>query len=296
VSDERYRTASAIPRGIRVVGALVATAIIVAGLLSGLLSMKALETARRPSQSGAVMHYTGEFRYQAGSSPSWCAVEIVKLKKSVLDRVMRTTRGTVASAGAPAGPAQSCSSAGGKASGDTPATKHRSPVNGPAAQTNPRLSLTLGRQWQYEGMLGIEEPLHVYRRFRTLPVRLPPDDRTVSVVNQVALPLIDLDQFRLIPDDRSTMRFEGPSRVLRATSPNAEAEHFAGQVAYTVPLRELVRDPRIEIGSPTGPSLGERLISGMLAFAVSWFTSLIGLIVTTVVTVVTTVVISRWLR
>jgi hypothetical protein len=261
------------------------------GLFAVIASATSLLFSTSPPPSGAPVamlpvHYTGEFRYDAGSSPIWCALEVVEVDDRVLDRVIRAT--------APSGPAG--------------ATRAERPCEAAAAtraetrprrrrQEDPRVLIALGREWQYEGTLGLRGRARVYRRFRTLPVQLPPDAETVSVVNQVERPEIDLGDVRLVPDDASTMRFEGPRRVLRATSPSAEPERFAGQVAYTIPLRDLVRDPRVVIGTPDPPerSFGDRA-TDWLGDAFGWMTSLIGVAIGAAVAAVAGYVALEWWR
>jgi hypothetical protein len=155
-------------------------------------------------------------------------------------------------------------------------------------------SSALAPDWHYVGTRAVNARVYVYRRNRTVPVRLPTGEDTVSVVNQVALPIIDRGRIQLEPDGQSTMRFGGPKRLLRATSPNAEAERFADEVAYTIPLGDLVRsdrDPRVLVGDPTPPDksftevLADRA-SRATAQVFEWITSLIGLIIGAAVTAV----------
>jgi hypothetical protein len=261
-----------------------------AGLVTVIVAATSLlsSTSQPPGPPVAMLpvHYTGEFRYDAGSSPIWCAHEVVEVDDRVLDRVIRET--------APSGPAgatrpeQPCEAAAGTRATTRPRRRR---------QEDPRVLIALGRGWQYEGTLGLRGRERVYRRFRTLPVQLPPDEDTVSVVNQVERPEIDLGDVRLVPDDGSTMRFEGPRRLLRATSPGAEPERFAGQVAYTIPLRDLVRDPRVVIGTPDAPerSFGDRA-TDWLGDAFGWMTSLIGLAIGAAVTAVAGYVALEWWR
>ena len=215
------------------------------------------------------MHYTGEFRYQRlVEQPIWQAIEIVKIDSSVVSRLLPRI----------------------------------SAAHGTTATLDPRLARALGREWRYQGTQGLHRRLFIYRRVRTPPVRLPPSDGTVSVVNQVPLPHIDLGDYRLIPDATSTMSFEGPKRVLRGTSPNAKPEHFRDHVVYTLPLRDLVRPPRLDIGHPTTAkrSFPERVIDSVADFAALTFhavTSLIGLVITTVVTAIAGVyALDAWRR
>jgi hypothetical protein len=263
---------------------------VVAGLVTVIVAATSL-LSDAPRQSGPPvamlpLHYTGEFRYDAGSSPIWCALEVVEVDDRVLDRVILET--------APSGPAGAtrpeapCEAAGGTRAETRPRRRR---------QEDPRVLIALGREWQYEGTLGLRGRVRVYRRFRTLPLQLPPDEDTVSVVNQVERPEIDLGDVRLVPDDGSTMRFEGPRRVLRSTSPSAEPERFAGQVAYTIPRRDLVRDPRVVIGTPDAPgrSFGDRA-TGWLGDAFGWMTSLIGIAIGAAVAAVAGYVALDWWR
>jgi hypothetical protein len=162
-------------------------------------------------------------------------------------------------------------------------------------RSQPGLFRALGEEWLYQGTQGLHKLFYVYRRRRTLPVRLPPNDTTVSVVDQVEVPHIDLGSYELIPDAASTMRFEGPRPMLRGTSPNARPESFAGLVAYTLRVGELVQPPRLEIGHPTtpAPSFGQRLINAVVDFADLTYhalTSLIGLIIATAVVAAVTAI------
>ena len=74
-----------------------------------------------------------------------------------------------------------------------------------------------------------------------------------------------------------------------------EPERFAGQVAYTIPLRDLVRDPRVVIGTPDVPerSFGDRA-TDWLGDAFGWITSLIGLAIAAAVTALAGYVALEW--
>jgi hypothetical protein len=116
------------------------------------------------------MHYTGELHHRAGV---WCAVDVVEVRDSTIQRVIRATH--------PSGPAR-------MARPDPRCPGMRSGAARPhrRRQEDPRVLVALGREWEYMGSLG---SMRVYRRFRTLAGR-----------PGTARPVIDLGPVRLVPD------------------------------------------------------------------------------------------------
>jgi hypothetical protein len=131
------------------------------------------------------MHYAGVFGEAGGA---WCGLEVVTVRERTIQSVIRATR--------PSGPA-------GTARPD-PRCDLREPAGAAhphrRRQEDPRVLIALGRRWEYRGKLG---GARVYRRFRTLSTR------------PGSAPAIDLGAVRLVPDDRSALRFQETGREPR---------------------------------------------------------------------------------
>ena len=114
----------------------------------------------------------------------------------------------------------------------------------------------LGHEWVYEGPRGVDAfPDHVYRRMRVEKLVLQRRNSSSKVaINEVVLPQIAVGAARLVPGDESTIRFQAPKGVLRATSPPARPDDFADDTSFTVSLGELAKvggNPRVAFVSET---------------------------------------------
>lgn len=240
--------------------------------------------------------YAGEFRYaSAGTDRVWCVSEYVSVSIDVLSYLEPGVSGARTRRRVPTA---------------TTARQHRLCAERYGQRWRIRsrrvpsrgVSGLLGPQWTYAGIRGIGKRIdRVYRRARVEPLVLRQGAAGPHVaVDEVALPGILLGTAMLVPDETSTIRFQGPKGVLRATSPPASAKNFAGENSFTIRLGELAKageNPRVAFTSdPPRRTFGSRIAawsSAGLTTLAGWFTSLLGVCITTMVTVGLGIVIER---
>jgi len=288
---------SALDEAATVVAAVAAaTAALIA--IASLIWMGLGDVAEKPPPRSVPVTYAGVFRYaHVGVHRVWCVAEYVSLSSPAFRYVGRSEAfGERADdpvrTGSTAGQHHECEQRYGHA---WRIRHRRAPSRGVRA--------LLGPDWTYEGIRGIGKRVdRVYRRVRVEPVALQARAATTDQIlfDEVKLPEIPLGPVKLVPDDRSTIRFQGPKSVLRATSPSAHAEDFADEVAFTLRLGELSKageNPRVAFASARPPSTvgGRRLarLRGWMATLAGWITSLLGLSITTMVTVSVGIIAER---
>lgn len=246
--------------------------------------------------------YTGDFRYASvGSTRFWCVAERFGLAGEVFARVRHEASGL-------SDYYESRSHESGRRRIKTVLPEERECMNRyggdrpygltqlltvqrSGARHRDRVSRLLGPEWRYEGIRGLREPdvVHVYSRFRVEPLDAPSPRGTSIIVDDVALPAQSVAGIRLVPDAKSTIRFQGPRGLIAKTSPPANPEDFADETAFTVRLGESVLtegSPRVELHPrPPREGFGKRLLhwgDAAIAQLFAWVTSLLGLgIITT---------------
>ena len=203
------------------------------------------------------MPYTGDFRYASvGTHRFWCVAERVALGSAVLARLRDETRfreyGPRRIVGLDAEERECRRRYGAdRLYGQTQLlTVRRSGRRRPS-----RSSRLLGPEWRDEGVRGLRQPdvVRVYSRLRVEHLDAPSPGRTASIVDDVALPAQIVGGVRLVPDETSTIRFQGPKGLITMTSPSAKPENFADETAFTVRLGTSVtsdRSPRVELHPP----------------------------------------------
>ena len=277
-----------------VVGAAVT---IVIGLFS-LVTTPPGRDSRRPVRTIPAL-YKGDFRYAAiGTERVWCVTEYIFVPDDALAYLIRPAPRAPGAQSAPSAsalpPDPPCP--GDLGDGDV----ERAPQ--PTGVLSLRVRDLLGHEWVYEGPRGVDAfPDHVYRRMRVEKLVLQRRNSSSKVaINEVVLPQIAVGAARLVPGDESTIRFQAPKGVLRATSPPARPDDFADDTSFTVSLGELAKvggNPRVAFVSETPRrSQGSRAtvwFGRALTNLVGWITSLLGVAVATTVTVIVGIVIER---
>jgi hypothetical protein len=206
------------------------------------------------AKTEVLVWYSADLRYHDGANPFWAADERVEVSHNDLVDISHRYRGP-----------------------------------GPVT----RIFEDLPPGWHYTGVRGIRPNTYVLQRLRRIPAQRIGTKR-VEVIDQIPLPTIEVDGVFLMPGPDSTATLRGPGRLLVMTSPEAKAERFGDEVAYTIPLGQLAREgrtPRVLIRNPdpSGPSIVSQVgdwISGASGTVFRWLKSILALIVATAIAAV----------